>query len=147
MLDPHQEIQALVDNFVADLSELAKRLAIEQVKIAFGDGSDGVAPASAPVRASRPRRDQREIEALRGKLLAAIAEQPGCRAEGLNAALGTTTPEIAQPLRRLVAEQRVRTEGTRRGTRYFAVGPDLQHGLHTTVEPAAAADELPGLAG
>src|SRR4029079_14604378 len=112
MLDPHREIQALVDNFVADLSELAKRIAMEQLKAAFGVGAKltgtklarlpapAPAPARAPSKASRARRGQREIEALRGKLLAAIAEQPGRRADDISAALGTKTPAIAQPLRR-----------------------------------------------
>jgi hypothetical protein len=144
MLDPHREIQALVDNFVVELSELAKRLAIEQLKVAFGAGGNGVAsPPFAPARPSRARRGQHEIEALRGKLLAEIAERPGCRAENLNSALGTKTPEIAQPLRRLVAEQLVRTEGVRRGTRYFVIGPDLQNGRRVTTEAQPTADEPP----
>lgn len=141
-MDPHREIQALVDNFVADLSELAKRIAIEQLKAAFGAGTTVSAPprVPVPVRRSRARRGQREIEALRGKLLATIAEQPGRRAEDINTALGTRTAQIAQPLRRLVVERLVRTEGARRGTRYFVVGSaDIQNGRRATVEAAAAA--------
>ena len=142
MLDPHREIQALVDSFVADLSELAKRIAIEQLKAAFGAGTKLAAPppVPVPVRPSRARRGQREIEALRGKLLATIAAQPGRRAEDINTALGTKTAQIAQPLRRLVVERLVRTEGARRGTRYFVVGSaDIQNGRRATVEAAAAA--------
>jgi hypothetical protein len=167
MLDPHREIQTLVDNFVADLSELAKRIAIEQLKAAFSagtkvtgtkvagtkvagtkvtgtkvKGAKVTAPPPVPVspRPSRARRGQREIEALRGKLLATIAEQPGRRAEDINTALGTNTAQIAQPLRRLVVERLVRTEGARRGTRYFVVGSaDIQSGRRATVEAAAAA--------
>jgi len=147
MLDPHKEIHALVDNFVADLSELAKRIAIEQIKTAFGVGAK-LAPAAAapaPTRGSRARRGQREIEALRGKVLAAIAERPGRRAEDLNTTLGTTTPQIAQLLRKLVADELVRTEGARRGTRYFAVGTsgaaDVQNGRRPAPEPAPSAEE------
>ena len=153
MLDPHREIQALVDNFVADLSELAKRIAITQLKTAFGAGAKLAGtklgsvklpqlapPAPKQSRGNRARRGQREIEALRGKLMAAIAEQPGRRAEDISAALGTRTAEIAQPLRRLVAERLVRTEGARRGTRYFSVGtPDSQNGRR--VEAAVSSDE------
>lgn len=147
MLDPHREIQALVDNFVADLSELAKRIAIEQLKTAFSAGTKvtgtkvtGPPRVPVPARPSRARRGQREIEALRDKLLATIAEQPGRRAEDINTALGTKTAQIAQPLRRLVVERLVRTEGARRGTRYFVVGSaDVQNGRRATVEAAAAA--------
>jgi hypothetical protein len=153
MLDPHREIQALVDNFVADLSELAKRIAIEQVKTAFGAGAKFLPPmVSAPVRSTRARRGQSEIDALRGKLLAAIAEQPGRRTEDLNAVLGTQTAQIAQLLRRLVAERVVRTEGARRGTRYFtATAPEVPNGRRSPPQQqqqpppaeAAAPDEQP----
>jgi hypothetical protein len=149
MLDPHRQIQALVDNFVADLGHLAKRIAIEQIKVAFGVGAKHVGPPptarpAAPARGSRARRGQREIEALRGKVLAAISERPGRRAEEINAALGTKTPQIAQLLRKLVADQVVRTEGARRGTRYFVVGPaDLQNGRRPPAEAAVAVDEPP----
>lgn len=148
MLDPHREIQALVDNFVADLSELAKRIAIAQLKAAFGAGAKTAAAPrasmSAPARPSRLRRGQHEIEALRSKLLATIAEQPGRRAEDINTALGTKTAQIAQPLRRLVEEQLVRTEGARRGMRYFVVvPPDIQNGRRATSEPVGLANEPP----
>lgn len=134
MLDPQREIQALVDSFVADLSELAKRIAIEQIHTAFGVGAKLVAPAPsptpkprgkaaapapAPARRGRSRRGAGELEELRDKLLAAVAEKPGRRTEELNETLGTETAQIAQLLRRLVSEQRIRTEGARRGTRYF----------------------------
>ena len=36
MLDPHRKIQALIDRFVADLGELAKQIALDQLKTAFG---------------------------------------------------------------------------------------------------------------
>src|SRR6185503_8915330 len=133
MLDPHREIQALVDNFVADLSELAKRIAIEQLKAAFGVGAKlaGTKLGSVklpPITMSAPK-PSRANGARRGKLLSAIADQPGRRAEDISASLGAKTAEIAQPLRRLVAERLVRTEGARRGTRYFSAGsPETQNG-------------------
>jgi CCR4-NOT transcriptional regulation complex NOT5 subunit len=144
MLDPHREIQTLIDSFVDRLSEIAKRIALEQLKQAFGTvklppvrsshSSSSMASSSLSSLSSlsssadvaqraRARRGQREIEALRGKLMTVISDNPGCRAEDINSALGTRTPQIAQPLRRLVAEQLVRTEGARRGTRYFSVAP------------------------
>ncbi|HEX3475121.1 MAG TPA: hypothetical protein VHT91_08770 [Kofleriaceae bacterium] len=162
MLDPHRKIQALIDSFVADLGELAKQIALEQLKTAFGSvklaplpppssysskassapsGSSG----SAAARRGRGRRAQHEIEALRNKLLTVISDNPGCRAEDINSALGTRTPQIAQPLRRLVADRLVRTEGARRGTRYFATGAtDVQNGRRPAVpEAVSAADEPP----
>jgi len=149
MLDPHKDLQALVDNFVADLSELAKRIAVDQIRAAFGTPTTArfaatPASASAPGRSGRARRGQREIDALRGKVLAAIAERPGRRAEDINTTLGTKTPQIAQLLRRLVADQLVRTEGARRGTRYFATGAtgtEVPHARRAPVETAAAEEQ------
>ena len=156
MLDPHRQIQALVDNFVADLGELAKRIAIEQLTAAFGGAKLAplrpLRPPAPSARGSRARRGQREIEALRTKVLAAISERPGRRAEDINSMLGTKTPQIAQLLRRLVADQLVRTEGARRGTRYFAMpgamsgamSADVQNGRRApAAESSASVDEPP----
>ena len=162
MLDPHRKIQALIDSFVAELGELAKQIALEQLKTAFGSvklaplpppssssyshsASSASVASSAAARRGRGRRAQHEIEALRSKLLTVISDNPGCRAEEINSALGTRTPQIAQPLRRLVADRLVRTEGARRGTRYFAVGPtDGQNGRRPAgPEAAASTDEPP----
>lgn len=155
MLDPHRKIQALIDSFVADLGEIAKQIALEQLKTAFGSVklaplpppssfSTSSASSSAASRRSRARRGQHEIEALRGKLLTVISDNPGCRAEDINSALGTRTPQIAQPLRRLVADRLVRTEGARRGTRYFAVGPtEVQNGRRPAAAEAAASPDEP----
>lgn len=149
MLDPHRKIQALIDSFVADLGELAKQIALEQLKTAFGSVKLAPLPLSSPSsgsgggRTGRSRRGQREIEALRTKLLAVIADNPGCRAEDINGALGTRTPQIAQPLRRLVADRLVRTEGARRGTKYFPAGTaDVQNGRRAP-DAASSADEPP----
>ena len=162
MLDPHRKLQALIDSFVADLGELAKQIALEQLKTAFGSvklaplpppfassssssfSSSASSSSSAAARRGRGRRAQHEIEALRNKLLTVISDNPGCRAEDINSALGKRTPQIAQPLRRLVADRLVRTEGARRGTRYFAVGSDGQNGRRPGgPEAAASADEPP----
>lgn len=152
MLDPQREIQALVDSFVADLSALAKRIAIEQIHTAFGVGAKLALPKAAPERArtskaapvekpakrGRARRAAGELEELRDKLLAAVAEKPGRRTEELNEALGTETPQIAQLLRRLVSEERIRTEGARRGTRYFLASDGARRPAPQTELPLAA---------
>lgn len=155
MLDPHREIQALIDSFVDRLGEIAKRIALEQLKQAFGtvklppvrrspsppSPAPSPSPSAASARRNQGRRGQREIEALRDKLLTVISDNPGCRAEDINSALGTKTPQIAPPLRRLVAEQRVRTEGARRGTRYFTVAPAEAQNGRRPVDPMPPAEE------
>src|ERR1700760_4813114 len=103
MLDPQREIQALVDTFVADLSQLAKRIAIEQIKAAFEFGAPSLPPYSASASSTpsafsltspapaaptgrgrgRRARDNKDVEGLRDKLVAVITEQPGQRTEDL----------------------------------------------------------------
>ena len=50
MLDPHRKIQALIDSFVADLGELAKQIALEQLKTAFGSVKLAPLPLSSPMQ-------------------------------------------------------------------------------------------------
>jgi hypothetical protein len=135
MLDPHRELQALVDRFVADLRELATRIAIDQIEHAFGatPAPRASKPAAPVARGKRGRRGPQELLDLRERLLGVIADNPGRRTEELNAALGTTTAQIGRLLRELVADKRIRTEGARRGMRYFAA--------RGVVEPIAHHDE------
>ncbi len=137
MLDPHRELQALVDRFVEDLRELATRIAIDQIENAFGTSAAKPLKA-APVRAGkkRGRRGAQELDELRERLFRVIADNPGRRTEELNAALGTTTSQIASLLKGLVADRRVRTEGARRGMRYFASAEPIAHHDTTTAEQA-----------
>ncbi len=141
MLDPHRELQALVDRFVEDLRELATRIAIEQIQNAFGSTPLPRAVKAAPIargNGKRGRRGAQELTDLRERLYRVIADNPGRRTEELNAALGTTTPQIAQQLRQLVADKRGRTEGARRGMRYFAAGSEsIAHRDTESVDEAA----------
>ena len=44
---------------------------------------------------------------------------PGLRIEQINKELGTQTRDLALPLRKLISEGAVRTEGEKRSTQYF----------------------------
>ncbi len=49
-----------------------------------------------------------------------MGKNPGLRIEQINKQLGTTTKSLALPIRKLVAEKRVKTKGAKRSTAYFA---------------------------
>ena len=53
-------------------------------------------------------------------LLKYVKSNPGSRSEELTAALGTDAASIRPVMHSLIAEGRVRTEGQRRGMRYFS---------------------------
>ncbi len=48
-----------------------------------------------------------------------VAAQPGLRIEQINKELGTSTRDLALPIRKLIADGAIRTEGAKRSTKYF----------------------------
>jgi len=111
------EIQSLVEKFVDEITVLAKREALEQISVAFG-----VSTPSAPADAPTSRGDKRSpalLAELKQLILDHVISHPGLRTEQLNAALGTSTKLLVLPLRQLVAAGALKTEGQRRGTKYY----------------------------
>jgi hypothetical protein len=51
-----------------------------------------------------------------------IRQNPGQGAEQIGKAVGLSTKDMALPIRKLLAARSIRTEGQRRGTKYFAGG-------------------------
>ena len=137
------ELYRIQQRFVAELTELAHRIAVEKLKEAFGGRAahgarDGVADVThsydgdsdsdpAPYqRASshqRAKRSPEELEALAGRFAAFVQANPGLRIEQINKQLGTETRDLALPIRKLIADGVIRAKGRKRSTTYF----DNQH--------------------
>ena len=96
---------------------------MEAVRDAFG---------AAPARTAAPRRVvgrpkgktgvKRPPEAIANltvELEAHIANNPGQRIEQIAAALQCSTRELNLPVKKLIAEKRIRTEGLKRSTKYW----------------------------
>jgi hypothetical protein len=134
MSDFQNEMNRTVQGFVAQITELARRAAITTLESAFnGRSSRSVAaPAVAAVvtaaapRAGRPRggrgakRTPADLEALSEKFASFVKANPGLRIEQINKELGTTTKDLALPIRKLIAEGMVSAKGQKRSTMYFA---------------------------
>jgi hypothetical protein len=103
----------VIDKFVADVSALARRAAIESLQITL---SSRIGGGSVP---SHGKRGTSELEALGARFMKHVAEKPGQRIEQINKQLGTTTKDLALPIRKLVAEGAIKTKGERRSTTYF----------------------------
>ena len=134
MSDFQNEMNRAVQGFVAQITELARRAAIDTLESAFG----GRAPrAGAPVavaaitaasfgRVGRPRggrgakRTSADLEALSERFASFVKANPGLRIEQINKQLGTTTKDLALPIRKLISEDMVSAKGQKRSTTYFA---------------------------
>ncbi len=121
MANLQSDIQRLVDGFVAQLTELARRAAVEGLEQALSRGS---ARGGASVRLGRGRgrgakRTANELEKMQDDFLAFVNKNPGLRIEQINKQLGTTTKDLALPIRKLIADGSLKAKGKKRSTTYF----------------------------
>jgi hypothetical protein len=139
-----QSLRTLVDQFVSDLSARVREQALDSVRAALGEGAapkrrgpgrprkaakrgPGRPPKAARRGPGRPRkaarRDRRssaDLEATAAKVLAYVRSNAGQRLEEIGKGLRTATAGLKRPIQVLVAAGKLRTEGQKRGTRYFA---------------------------
>lgn len=136
MSDFQTEMNRTVQGFVAQITELARRAAINTLESAFGEraaggggGGGGSAAAAAildgAARVGRPRggrgakRTAADLEALSEQVATFISTNPGLRIEQINKELGTTTKDLALPIRKLISEGAINAKGQKRSTTYF----------------------------
>jgi hypothetical protein len=137
MMNFQNEMNKTVVGFVAQISALAHRAALDTVESAFSDNSPRKAPvarsgqtsataAAILPRAGRPRggkgvkRTPAELVELSEKVVSFIKANPGLRIEQINKEIGTTTKDLALPLRKLVSEGYLTAKGQKRSTTYSA---------------------------
>jgi hypothetical protein len=133
MSDFQNEMNRTVQGFVAQITELARRAALDTLESAFNgraprSGTNGaVAPAPASLgRIGRPRggrggkRTPADLEALSERFGSFVKANPGLRIEQINKQLGTTTKDLALPIRKLISDGTISTKGQKRSTTYFA---------------------------
>lgn len=124
MANLQSDIQRLVDGFVAQITELAKRAAIDGLESALGRGGVRAAGGAAVLRVGRGRgrgakRTGAELEKMQDDFLAFVTKNPGLRIEQINKQLGTTTKDLALPIRKLIADGSLKAKGKKRSTAYF----------------------------
>jgi hypothetical protein len=130
MSDFQNEMNRVVQGFVAQITELARRAAIDTLESAFGGRGGRGAPAAEALatnlgRVGRPRggrgakRSSADLEALSGRFASFVSANPGLRIEQINKQLGTTTKDLALPIRKLISEGRLKAKGQKRSTTYF----------------------------
>lgn len=118
MIAFQRDMDRVVSSFVEQVTELARRAAIEQVQRALGAASTPRTPRSRASRSGKRAAD--ELDRLRDQFVAFVSSNPGLRIEQINQQLGTTTKDLALPIRKLIADGTVNTKGKKRSTAYFA---------------------------
>ena len=134
MTDFQHDMNRTVQGFVTQITELARRAALTTLESAFSGrpSSNGAAlagPAMASAGIARPgrarggrgaKRTAADLEMLSEKFASFVKANPGLRIEQINKELGTTTKDLALPIRKLIAEGAVSAKGQKRSTTYFA---------------------------
>jgi hypothetical protein len=115
-----QQINKLVSDFVSGVTELAQRAAVESLQTAFSDQASGKLVRFNGSSNKNGKRRNSELVELMEQVRNYIVANPGQRIEHINKALQTTTKDLQLPIRKLIADGRIYTKGSRRITHYFA---------------------------
>jgi hypothetical protein len=117
------QLETVVRDFVSQIRDIIRQQAREAVEASFGGAKPGKRVEAA--RTGRGKGDKRssdEIEGLQSKFLAFVAKHPGLRIEQINKELGTSTKDLQLPIRKLVAERKIKAHGRKRSTTYSVSG-------------------------
>lgn len=121
MSDFQTEMNRVVSDFVAQITELARAAARDMIDQALGKGGRGVlVGARGRGRGRGAKRSADELEGLAEQFHAYVAKHPGLRIEQINKELSTTTKDLALPIRKLIADGAIKTKGAKRSTTYYA---------------------------
>jgi hypothetical protein len=145
------EIRALIDQFTSKFRELLGLAALGSVQLALEAGvGTPIAPArrgpgrprgsgkatgeatakrgpGRPPKVKAPtgrriRRSAEDVEEVAEQIHGYVLAHPGSRLEEIGRGLGTDTAGLKLPVKELMGSGRLRTEGQKRGTKYFAGG-------------------------
>jgi hypothetical protein len=122
MSDFQTEMNRVVAGFVSQITELARDAARAMIDEALGrSGKVSVGGLGRGGRRGRgAKRTSDELDKMAESFHSFVAKHPGLRIEQINKQLGTTTKDLALPIRKLVADGSLKTKGAKRSTMYFA---------------------------
>ena len=123
MNDFQTDMNRTVQGFVAQITELARRAALDTLESAFGSkagrGAGAVGQVGRPRGGRGAKRTAADLDALSTKFSSFVKSNPGLRIEQINKELGTTTKDLALPIRKLISEGQIKAKGKKRSTTYF----------------------------
>ena len=121
MSDLQTEMNRVVQGFVAQITELARRAAVDTLQAALGGkmrGRGGAVAVGRP-RGRGAKRTADELDQLAEAFVSFVRANPGLRIEQINKQLGSSTKDLALPIRKLIADGTINTKGKKRSTTYF----------------------------
>jgi CRP-like cAMP-binding protein len=113
-----EQVFQTTDNFLIAIRQLTQQHAALILQETFSSLGSAKGAASDP----KPRGAKRgtdELDQLSARFAQFVAANPGLRIEQINKQLGTTTAELALPIRKLIASGAVSVKGAKRATAYF----------------------------
>ncbi len=117
-----RRVQQAVNEFVDRIATIAREIAAEVVLAGVKGPRPSAKVASNGARAkptAGAKRSPAKLAALTEKLHGFVKSHPGLRVEQINEKLGSETKDLALPIRKLIAEKKIRSVGSRRATRYY----------------------------
>ena len=120
MSDFQTEMNRVVAGFVAQITELARRAAMDMVHNALSKGGSASINGLRGRRGKGIKRTSDELDKLGENFHSFVAKHPGLRIEQINKQLGTSTKDLALPIRKMIADGSLKTKGEKRSTTYFA---------------------------
>jgi hypothetical protein len=116
------QIRTRIEEFVDELTRLVRESALSAFEQALGTArpAANAAKRKPPARAaSAPPAGGGRGRASAASIVERVSAEPGLRVDELAKGLGTTSATLQPLVRQLLQTGDLRTEGQRRGTRYF----------------------------
>ena len=134
MSDYQQEVHRLIETFVAQLSDLWRRAAADALGGLNSGGRSARSRSAARLGRERSvagrrwrrrlarkgeKRSSDELDGLADRFHEFVMKNPGLRIEQINKELGTTTKDLALPIKKLMADGMLKGKGEKRSRTYF----------------------------
>jgi hypothetical protein len=115
------QVNARVEAFVAEITELARAAAYQALSSGLDGGQLVSGRGTTPILRGRRggKRTADELAQMADAFLAHVTTNPGQRMEHIAKELGVATPELMLPVRKLLADGKLRVEGQKRATQYY----------------------------
>jgi hypothetical protein len=114
------QVNARVEAFVAEITELARAAAYQALSAGLDTPIASGRGATVAIRGRRSgKRTAEEITQMAEAFLAHVTANPGQRMEHIAKELGLATPDLTLPVRKLLADGKLRVEGQKRATQYY----------------------------